>query len=41
MPVCCELCFLSSMAYLVPDLNRIDDIEDNSQLRRGQPGTVL
>lgn len=26
---------------LFPDCSRIDDIEDNSQLRRGRPGTSL
>src|ERR1019366_7151129 len=41
MPVFCELCSHSSAAYVVPDFNRIDDIEDNSQLRRGRPGTSL
>jgi geranylgeranyl diphosphate synthase type 3 len=28
-----------SVAFLVPDYRSIDDIEDNSQLRRGLPGT--
>ncbi len=41
MPVCCEQRFCSSVAYLFAVLNRIDDIEDNSQLRRGNPGTAL
>ena len=41
MRVFCAPCFHFSAASLVPDCYRIDDIEDNSQLRRGRPGTSL
>jgi len=37
MRVFCAPCFRFSAASLVPDCYRIDDIEDNSQLRRGRP----
>ena len=39
MPVFCAQCFHFSAACRSYGSDRIDDIEDNSQLRRGIPGT--
>jgi len=39
MPVFCARCFHFSEASRIYGSDRIDDIEDNSQLRRGRPGT--
>jgi hypothetical protein len=36
--LCVVLCFYP-LLLVIPDRCRIDDIEDNSQLRRGRPGT--